>query len=318
VLEKAVASRKGPFDPYAVDWGSILPLRLRAATIAEGLYAGMHRSVLKGSGVEFAGQRPYVRGDDLRFVDKRALLRHDKLMLREFETETDRALWLVVDATLSMSFRGGGPASKYPFAALLAAVLCRVALQGGDPVGLLIVGGKTPSLLQASGAREMFHRVSDALSQLTPAGDWSERDGDFEHALAPLHEKARRGSTIVLLSDLVDLPEKGLQRVTELATRNRRVHVVRVLSPEEATLPFKEQARWTSLEGNFVVEANPIAARELYLKELAALETRWRDSLARTGGSITRALTSEEPAQVVVQLLHRIRGLSEAAGERTP
>ena len=72
----------------------------------------------RAPGVEFGGQRPYVPGDDLRFFDRRALLRHDKLMVREFETETDRALWLCLDATASMSFRGErrrrGPSSPTP------------------------------------------------------------------------------------------------------------------------------------------------------------------------------------------------------------
>ncbi len=93
---------------FPIDWGALAPLRLKARAIAEGVYAGAHRSFRKGAGVEFGGQRPYVPGDDLRFIDRRALLRHDKLMVREFETETDRAVWLCVDATASMSFRGAG------------------------------------------------------------------------------------------------------------------------------------------------------------------------------------------------------------------
>src|SRR5262249_30159541 len=69
----------------AIDWGSIAPLRLRARTIAEGVYAGAHRSLRKGAGVEFGGHRPYIPGDDLRWLDRRAVLRHDKLIVREFE-----------------------------------------------------------------------------------------------------------------------------------------------------------------------------------------------------------------------------------------
>ena len=47
----------------------------------------MHRSVRRGAGVEFGGQRPYVPGDDLRFLDRRSLMRHDRLMVREFESQ---------------------------------------------------------------------------------------------------------------------------------------------------------------------------------------------------------------------------------------
>jgi uncharacterized protein (DUF58 family) len=311
VVRRIVASReKSPWDSYTIDWGAVAPLKLRAATIAEGLYAGMHRSVLKGSGVEFAGQRPYVRGDDLRFVDKRSLLRHDRLMIREFETETDRALYLVVDATASMAFRGGGPASKYPFAALLALVLARVALDAGDPTGLLVVGGREPSFARASASRETFDRLADLLVSVEPAGDWALKDEPFGRALAPVLERAPRGSTVVLFSDLVDLPESAVQRVVELATRRRRVFAARVLSPEEATFPFDDQSRFVGLEGNVVVEASPVAARGAYLAALAASLAAWDRALSVHGGAAYPAVTTDDPVQVASDLLLLIRGLA--------
>ena len=50
-------------------------------------------------------------------LDVRSLLRHDHLLVRQFETETDRALRLVVDATASMGYRGTtAPASKIAWA----------------------------------------------------------------------------------------------------------------------------------------------------------------------------------------------------------
>ena len=105
----------------SIDWGSIAPLRIRARMVAEGVYAGAHRSARKGAGVEFGGHRAYVAGDDLRHLDVRSLLRHDHLLVRQFETETDRALRLVVDASASMGYRGSrAPGAKLAFAALIA------------------------------------------------------------------------------------------------------------------------------------------------------------------------------------------------------
>src|SRR5499427_4037233 len=140
-----------------IDWGSIAPLRLRARAVAEGVYAGAHRSLRRGPGVEFGGHRPYAPGDDLRWLDRRALLRHDKLIVREFETETDRGLRLIVDASASMGFRGrDAPAAKFAYAALVAAALARVALASGDPVGLDWLGGQATRPLPTTAGREAF------------------------------------------------------------------------------------------------------------------------------------------------------------------
>src|ERR1700684_3071239 len=126
----------------ALDWGGLAPLRLRSRLVAEGVYAGGHRSARRGAGVECGGHREYAPGDDLRWLDRRSLLRHERLLVRQFETETDRALRLVVDATASMGYRGSlAPGAKLAFAAVVAAALARIALSRGDPVGLSFLGG---------------------------------------------------------------------------------------------------------------------------------------------------------------------------------
>jgi uncharacterized protein (DUF58 family) len=134
----------------ALDWGKLVPLRLKARSVADGVYAGGHRSPRRGGGIEFGGHRSYVPGDDLRWLDRHALMRHGRLLVREFETETDRALCLVVDASASMAYRSAkAPGAKLAYAALIAAALARIALAGSDPVALDWLGGESPRALPA-------------------------------------------------------------------------------------------------------------------------------------------------------------------------
>ncbi len=221
-----------PTGAFPIAWGALAPLRLKARAVAEGVYAGAHRSFRKGAGVEFGGQRPYVPGDDLRFFDRRALLRHDKLMVREFETETDRALWLCLDATASMSFRGGtAPGAKLAYAGLVAAALARIAVASGDPVGLAWIGGVGVHGLPPMAGREAFERVVGSIEGAGAAGDGSAGEHAFERALLPVGRRARRGSVIVLFSDMLDLPARALSSFTALGTSGRALVAVRVLDP---------------------------------------------------------------------------------------
>ena len=293
------ASLAAPFAPYEVDWGAFAPLKLRARLVAEGIYAGSHRSIKKGAGVEFGGTRPYLPGDDLRFFDRRSLLLHDRLMVREFETETDRALWLVVDATASMGYRGDGPGAKYAFAALLAASLAKVALSAGDPVGLVILGGEGATVLPARAGRESFDRIVHALSTARVAGDLASDDKAFERPLGPVADKARRGAIIVLFSDLFDLPERALRSFASLAVGGRIALAVEVLDPAERELPFHEHSRFTALEGGAVVDADPDTIREAYRKNLESLEARWETELVSRGGALVRSTTHEPPVAIV-------------------
>ena len=295
---------------FPIEWGALAPLRLRARSVAEGVYAGPHRSVRKGAGVEFGGQRAYVPGDDLRFIDRRALLRHDKLMVREFETETDRAVWLCVDATASMAYRGdAAPGAKYAYAALIAAALARVALATGDPVGLGFIGGDGARPLSASAGREAFDRVVAALEGARATGDSSADPGAIDRAVAPIAKKARRGAVIVVLSDLIDLPERARSDLLPLGTAGRTLVVVQILDPAEAELSFSGSVRLRALEGDVVVEADVDEARAVYKERLAALTGAWTRDVEGRGGRLVRAITSDDPTNVTRAV---IRAIAEA------
>jgi uncharacterized protein (DUF58 family) len=304
------AQRAAPFGGLPIDWGALAPLRVRAQAISEGLYAGVHRSVRKGAGVEFGGHRPYVPGDDLRFFDRRALLRHDRLMIREFETETDRAIFTIVDATASMAFRGErAPGAKVAYASLLAAGLARVALATGDPVGLSWIGGENTRPLPAIAGREAFERIVGALEGAAAVGDASADPRAMERALAPIARRTRRGSVIVLFSDLLDLDDAALPAFTALATRGRALVTVRVLDPLEVDLGFTGHVRLRALEGSAVVEADADAVRAVYQERLAAIASAWSSELTARGGRLVTASTTDDPAEVLRQL---VRAIAEA------
>jgi uncharacterized protein (DUF58 family) len=307
-IPRSAFGGKSPSLRRSIDWGSLAPLRIRARMVAEGVYAGAHRSARKGAGVEFGGHRAYTPGDDLRWLDVRSLLRHDHLLVRQFETETDRALRLVVDATASMSYRGkSAPGSKVAWASLVAAALARVAIRSGDPVGLGFIGGAPQSRgVPVSGGREAFERVVDALEGQSAQGDAIADVAQLDRALGALARAARRGSVVVVLSDLLDLPPEAPERIAAIATRGRVVVVVQTLDPDEATFPFKETVRLQALEGGATVETDE-AARDRYLAALAELQESWRRTLIGRGASFLTMRTDEDPVAAVRNIIEAIR-----------
>ncbi len=283
-----------------IDWGSLVPLRLRARSVVEGVYAGMHRSVRRGPGVEFGGHRPYVPGDDLRWLDRHALMRHDRLMVRQFEMETDRGLHLIVDATASMSFRGASaPGSKFAFAALLTAALSLIGLADGDPVSISWVGGKDARPVRATSGGDAFERIVQCLSSIQAAGDFSSDLRSFERVLLPISRRARRGSVVILLSDLLDLPAGAEHAFAALATGGRRLLALQILDPDEVSLPYEGTVRLHSLEGNLEVETQVEDVRARYIQALDDLTQRWSSPLSNRNARLVRAVTNDDPVAII-------------------
>lgn len=292
-----------------LDWGACAPLRLRAKQLAHGMYAGSHRSARRGPGIEFDGHRDYVPGDDLRRLDYRALMRHDRLLVRQFETETERSLCLAIDATESMRYRSGSaPAAKYAYAALLAAALARITLRVADNVALDWVGGQTASALPRMGGNEAFERLIGALESVVLGGDDELTERHFEHLMHRIAGRAKRGSVVVLLSDLIDLPPSAPASFAALGNRDRIVVAVRVLDPVEATFPFRGTLRLRPSHGGEVVETDAQQARSGYLAALRQQFETWNEPLLGHGGRLIDCQTSEPPIEVLRRIVQAIGG----------
>lgn len=289
-----------------LDWGAFAPLRLKARSVADGVYAGSHKSPRKGSGVEFGGHRAYTPGDDLRYIDRHALMRHGELLVREFETETDRDLWLFVDATASMSYTGPGASGpKYGFAAVIAAALAYIAVRTGDRVGLDFLGGERARSVPPRAGRDAFERIVTALEDAEPAGDLSDAPDRFENALGQAQRSARRGAIQVVLTDLLDLPAGSLQALTALTTRGRSLQVVQVLAPAERDFPFDGAVLLRSLEGKSSVETDAALSRQSYLAALARAQAEAEHELVPRGGRLLKCVTSDSAEVLVRQILSR-------------
>lgn len=295
-----------------LDWAALGRLRLAARRIADGVWVGTHESRRRGAGLEFAGHRQYVPGDDLRWLDQRALLRHERLLVKQFETETERQLRLVVDATASMGFRSEqAPSTKLEFAALLAAALTRVAVRSGDPVGVdFLGGGEGVETLPVAGGLEAFERTLVQLSLAQAAGQLGQDGSGLEVALQAVGRRSTRGSLIVVLSDLLELGAEGPRLLGALGTAGRQVIVAQILDPVEATFPLEGPVRLRASEGALEVETNASLARPGYLEALAALQLRFREALHVHGGELVICRSDEDPVRAVRSILRAAEGRS--------
>ena len=120
----------------------------------------------------------------------------------------------------------------------------------------------------------------------------------------------------MFLSDLLDLPPRARHALSALATRRRTLVVGQVLDPDEERLPYEGHARFSALEGDAVVEADPDAVRGDYLAALAALRAGWTRDLAGRAGGLVHATSDRAAVDVVRELLDLASG--QHHGPRPP
>ena len=200
-------------------------LEIAARRVRRGVRRGERISRRRGYSVEFADHRPYVSGDDLRFLDWNVLFRLDRLMVKLFHDEEDLAVHLVVDGSASMDY---GEPSKHLYALRVAAAVGYVALAGQCRVRAAVLRApdrmESPGYLRGLGSAE---RLLGFLEGVKPGGPNALRDG-----LRRFASEVRPKGVIVLISDLMD--RDGVDDALSAFARNAGdLHAIQVLDPFE-------------------------------------------------------------------------------------
>ncbi|MEZ5299250.1 MAG: DUF58 domain-containing protein [Verrucomicrobiales bacterium] len=246
----------------------IRSMELRARSVVEGFFTGRHRSPFHGFSTEFSEYRPYVPGDDPRFIDWQALARTDRVYLKKFEDETNLRCLFLVDQSRSMAFGSRGY-SKADYAATLAATLAYFLSKQGDATGALAFDTAVRGYLPPGSRGGHLRRLMHLLEQ--PADPGAGQGGtDLTAPLERAAELSSKRGLFVLLSDLLAPLESLGTRLAYLRARGHEAVAIQILDPAEIDFDFKNAAYFHDLESADEVYADPDAAREGYQRRLNA------------------------------------------------
>lgn len=185
---------------------------------------GEHASRAVGSGVEFAGVRPYAHGDRQHDVDWRVSARHGQLFVRQYAAERAFDLVLVLDTAVDAGEPGR---STLDLTVRAATGLAQTYLRAHDRVGLVTFGGPLHWLAPATGPRQLY-RVFEAVMSVRP--DEADLDaGVTDHRLNRLPRgMLPQRAFVALVTPLLD--DGPLETVRLMRERGFAPLVVDVLS----------------------------------------------------------------------------------------
>lgn len=204
---------------------SLIPVTRRISGLLHGDYSGL----LHRAGSELGDIRRYSEGDDVRLIDWPATARTNETQVHDTIADHELDVWLVVDASPSMSF-GTARSTKYRLAADAAGAIGLLVVQSGNRLGC-VVAGAAGRILPRTGTD---HLAAVLATIDRAAAEQSSAVADPSSALAmPMSPRSRRG-LVVVISDFLDTSWSG--EMAKLARRHDVIAVV-VSDPREFALP---------------------------------------------------------------------------------
>ncbi len=274
-------------------------LELQARQIVEGFLSGAHRSPYFGQSVEFVQHRQYVAGDDVRHVDWKVWARQDRLVIKQYEEDTNLRCALLVDSSASMQY-GRGAVNKFDYACTLAACIAYLVLRQQDAVGSVMFDNRIRSRVPYRTARNHLNAVLASLEEAKPA-DKTNLDVVFKEVV----EIFPKRGLMVLISDLLGAEESTLRGIDTLRRAGHDVMVLHVLDDDELDFPFADPTRFEGLETSDTLTCNPRALREGYLEALERFLDRVRRACAASKSDYLLIRTSQAPDAVLAKILNQ-------------
>lgn len=194
---------------------------LEARRIANTLITGWHGQRRRGQGENFWQFRPYIEGEPITRIDWRRSARDEHTYLREHEWQMTQIVWLWPDQSASMRYCSRfSKISKGDHAIILTLALALLLTQSGEHIAI-------PNLMPPTMASNVIERIA-----LTLANHQSENS-------LPDFSTITRFSHTIIISDFLDHPDKIIQHLSILSTKQVTAHLIEIADPAEENFPYR-------------------------------------------------------------------------------
>ncbi|MFH2035988.1 MAG: DUF58 domain-containing protein [Candidatus Zixiibacteriota bacterium] len=245
-------------DPEMV--GKLKGMELKARMVVEGFIAGMHKSPYHGFSVEFAEHRQYMPGDNIRDIDWKVYAKSDRYYIKQYEEETNLKAYLLLDCSASMKY-SSGETDKFNYAATLASALSYLMLKQRDAVGLVTFDTKIRKYIPPRSRSGHLHQLLRELANQQPSDQT-----DIAVTLHEMAERINRRGLIIILSDLLDDPDKIIPGLKHFRHKKHEMILFHILDPRERDFAFPSEAIFKDIETGEKITTLPWQIKKHYAK----------------------------------------------------
>lgn len=251
-------------------------------------FVGSYKSIFRGRGLEFEDYRAYTPDDDASFIDWKATLRANEMLVKEFGEERALDVFLLIDVGSTMVF-SSTPKLKNEYAAELASSLCFAILQTGDSVGFALFSNKAIYKSHPMEDTKQFYCLLNELTNPKNYGGSFDLKNAIEFAMAYI----RASSVLIIISDFIRLG-KNWEILLNMAARKFDIIGVMVRDPRDKTLP--------AVGNRFLMEdpfsgkqllIQPDMLRDKYNRAVAKQESMIREAFKKAGAGFVSLSTEQ-------------------------
>lgn len=225
-------------------------IEISTRRVVSETFSGQYHSVFKGQGIEFSEVRPYIIGDEIRFIDWNVSARQNSLYVKRFVEERELTVFIIADISGS-TFFGSNISLKSEIIAEIASIIAFSAIDNKDKVGAILFTDKVERYIPSKKGRNHVLSIISEIMSYKPQSYKTNINNALKYALNTI----KRRSVIFLLSDFLD---SGYEKTLMIASKKHDLIAIRLIDPYEAglNLPYNLALKDPETGDEFVIDAS--------------------------------------------------------------
>ncbi len=264
----------------------------------DGLLQGDYRSLLYGSGVDFADLREYQAEDDIRYIDWNVSARMDTPYVRQYIEDREVTAWFLLDLSPSVDF-GTTHSLKSSVLIDFVTLFSRLLTRRGNRVGAYLYSSQHARMIPARGGRMHVLRITNDLLK------WQWQTQAPFTDLVPMLKAGlntiKRRSLVFIVSDFICAP--GWERPLTMLTQKHEVIAVRLWDPREMELPDVGLVVMEDAETGeqLFVDTHDLNFRKRFLDASNQRESMLKETFRRAGVDVLSISTEDDLVRSIVR-----------------
>ena len=263
-----------------------------------------YRILFRGTGLEFAGYKEYVPGeDDASKIDWKASLKSQKIYVKQYEEERNLNIFVLFDSSSSMLF-GTQEKLKSEYAAIIAGTLAFAGVEVGDNIGFAMFNDKIVNFLEPIQDISQYYQILRLLADKKNYGGACNMKEALSFVINNVHER----TALFIISDFIGVGNIE-DDIKVCAGKFDRVFGLMVRDPRDESLPGDlGYISFSDPFSNKVVTINVDKIREKFeieaKKQAQYIERVFLDS----GAGFIKIYTDKPFAESIIKYLQFIEG----------
>lgn len=269
---------------------SAATLRLRSRAIAEGMRQGAFASMFRGQGIDFAGVREYLHGDDIRAIDWNVTARMCRPYVKVFEEERELVVFFIVDRSLSME-TGSNEISRLNVASETGALLLLAASNNSCPVGGVFFDGEIN--FSCSPKNNKDHTMT-LLSKFARREEKVTPGSALANAIRGTSQLLKKRSLVFVLSDF---RSSGYEQNLARLAQKHDVAAIRFTDANDTSLPDLGMASFQDSETMQALNlpTNSVNFKRAWREKNQNALDRWQHMCQKSGITPLLISTADDP-----------------------